>query len=99
MLAECVKRGQQQRRRLIENKDGNDGLLGKDLARRDSQKGIRSTQPVKRVRFLTTNRDESSVSRPATQVMRTVAVVLHFFGQLCFGRRQRELIFPGTHHS
>src|ERR1700681_833974 len=99
MLAECVKRGQQQRRRLIKNEDRNDGLPGKDLARRNSQKRIRSTQPVERVRFLTTNQGESSISHPAAQLMRTVAPVLHFFGQLCFGPQQRKLILSRAHHS
>ena len=30
--------------------------------------------------------------------MGTIALVLHFFGQLCFGPRQRKFILSRTHH-
>src|SRR6266404_7410124 len=98
MLAECVKREQQQTRRSIENQDGNGGPAWKDLSRRNSQKRIRATQTIERVRFLAADRSEFSVSHPATHIMGTIALVLHFFGQLCFGPRQGKFILSRTHH-
>ena len=95
MLAECVKREWQQTATLIENENGNGGPAPKDLARRNTQKCMRATQAIERVRFLTTNRSESSVSHAAAHIMGTVARVLHVFGQLCFVRRQRKFIFAG----
>ena len=62
MLAECVKRERQQTRRLIQNEDGNGGPARKDLARRNSQKRVRATQSIKRVRFLAADRREFSVT-------------------------------------
>src|SRR5437660_5866560 len=98
MLAECVKRDRQERQRLIENKDRNGGLFAENLALRNPQKRIRATQPVESVRFLAPDWSECSVSHPATHIMGTIALVLHFFGQLCFGPRQEKFILSRTHH-
>ncbi len=99
MLAGSVKRGGQQTRNQSRPRIETVAPLGKVSPGGNSQKRIRSTQAIERVRFLAADRRESSPCHPAAHVMGTVALVLHLFGQPRFVLRQGKFVLAGAHHS
>src|SRR5438270_5951814 len=98
MPAQGVNRRAGQIAISIERQNRNRGAAPQRFAGSDSQQCVRAAQAEERVRFLATNRREFSANYPSAHVMRTIARVLHFFGELRIEARQRKFLITRAHH-